>query len=167
MLCAAHIFRMRFPKRDVSCFFWAVVRFPNEMSCFCVYNFRVKFPYESSCFWLGNLLSRFPNEISCFLALMRFHEISLLYFTLFFSIPDEISLWDFMLFGRCKISLWECMLLGCKACLRVILGIGRGCNMLRRGVMLFGRYEISWWAFMLFWPWWNFFMRAHAFGCRT
>jgi hypothetical protein len=132
------------------------------MSCFCVYNFRVRFPYESSCFWLGNLLSRFPNEISCFLALMRFHEISLLYFTLFFSIPDEISLWDFMLFGRCKISLWEFMLfsciiilcdfmlLGCKACMRVSSGEG--------GVMQYvekGRHA--------FWALWDFLMSFHAF----
>lgn len=85
-LCCTH-FSYEISQRDVSCFFWAVVRFPYEMSCFCVYNFRVRFPYESSCFWLGNLLSRFPNEISCFLALMRFHEISLLYFTLFFRSP--------------------------------------------------------------------------------
>ncbi len=30
------------------CCFWAVLRFPYEMSCFWVYNFRVRFP----CFWV-------------------------------------------------------------------------------------------------------------------
>jgi hypothetical protein len=62
------------------------LRFPYEISCFWVHNFRKRFPYESSCFLLHELLmrfhafwaaTRFVHEISCFLAQMRFHVISL------------------------------------------------------------------------------------------
>ncbi len=45
---------------------------------------------------------------------------------------------------------------------------GEWWNMLRKGHrVFFCRYEISWWDFMIFWPYWDFFLSSHAFNCRT
>jgi hypothetical protein len=70
-----------------SCFLWAVVRFPNEISnAFYLHIFRARFPCGGvHAFAQHNLLmrfhafwvvTRFAHESSCFLALMRFPEIS-------------------------------------------------------------------------------------------
>ncbi len=44
-LCCTFIFENL---TEFSCFFWAVVSFSYEISCFWVHNYRVRFPYESS-----------------------------------------------------------------------------------------------------------------------
>ena len=69
-----------------SCFLWAVVRFPYEMSCFRVNNFRVRVPHESSSFLVHNLLMR------CH-AFWGGHEMCLCDFMLFG------PLWDFNIFS--------------------------------------------------------------------
>jgi hypothetical protein len=79
------------------------MRVPYESPCFSLHTFLMKFNYEISCF-LNR--PRFPYEISCCLAalfsfatfLLRFHVFCLVRF-------HEISLWDFMLFGRFTTSL--------------------------------------------------------------
>jgi hypothetical protein len=47
MLCAAH-FSYEISYRDRHAYFGAVVRFPYEISCFGVRNFRIRFSHKSS-----------------------------------------------------------------------------------------------------------------------
>ncbi len=101
------------------------MRFPYEISCFWVNNFRMRFPYESSCFLQHNLLmkflafwaaTRFPYEISYFLGLMRCSNEFLCFLNPMrypYEIPhDEICLREFMLFSW-TVILCDFMLFGC------------------------------------------------------
>jgi hypothetical protein len=72
MLCATH-FAYKISSRDLHVFL-DLVRFPYEISCFWVHNFRIRFPNESSYFLRHHFLVPLRALLMRFHALlMRFH----------------------------------------------------------------------------------------------